>query len=227
MKKPSFILHEDKPETRLASRGVSALLDSELLAVASGLPAESADLAGLLEAFGSITAPSLTNATLQELEAHLPRAKALRLAAVFEVARRIETAGRTLPEKLDEPSKVWKYCKGLFPFDREACLVLALNRRNRLLRHGMISIGTATSALMHPREVFKFAVSAGASAVIICHNHPSGDPTPSPADRAITKQINDAGKVMGIELLDHVIIGTQEADPASKGWFSFGEAGLI
>lgn len=227
MSRPPFLLNEDKPETRLASRGVSALLDAELLAVATGLAPESTDLVALLEHFGSITAPDLARADLQQLERFLPRNKAVRLAAVFEVARRAIEAGKTLPEKLDAPAKVWEYCSNLFPHDREACLVLALNRRNRLLRVGTISIGTATSSLMHPREVFRFAVQAGASAVIVAHNHPSGDPTPSPADRAVTKQLNESGRMLGIELLDHVVCGSQAADPAGKGWFSFGEAGLI
>lgn len=227
MSRPAFLLNEDKPETRLASRGVSALLDAELLAIATGLAPESKDLDALLEHFGSITAPDLARADLQQLERFLPRNKAVRLAAVFEVARRAIEAGKTLPERLDAPAKVWAYCSNLFPHDREACLVLALNRRNRLLRVGTISIGTATSSLMHPREVFRFAVQAGASAVIVAHNHPSGDPTPSPADRAVTKQLNESGRMLGIELLDHVVCGQQAADPAGKGWFSFGEAGLI
>ena len=85
----------------------------------------------------------------------------------------------------------------------------------------------ATSSLLHPREVFRQALKHAASAAIVAHNHPSGDPTPSPADRAVTRQLADAGRVVGVELLDHVVIGRPEADPGGKGWFSFGEAGLI
>jgi hypothetical protein len=87
--------------------------------------------------------------------------------------------------------------------------------------------GTATSSLLHPREVFRHALKHAASAAIVAHNHPSGDPTPSPADRAVTRQLADAGRVVGVELLDHVVVGRPEADPAGRGWFSFGEAGLI
>jgi DNA repair protein RadC len=222
-----FLLNEDKTEARLEARGLSALLDSELLALAAGVPVGSPDLDGLLSHFGSLYAPELLNADPNSLERFLSNPRAVRLAAVFQVAKRIEASKATLAEKLDAPQKVFDFVRPRFPHDREACVVLCLNRRNRLLRAVEISVGTATSALMHPREVFKAALTSSASAVIVCHNHPSGDPTPSPADRSVTKQINEAGRVVGVELLDHVIIGTPEADPAGKGWFSFGESGLI
>jgi DNA repair protein RadC len=109
----------------------------------------------------------------------------------------------------------------------EKCWVLCLNRRNRLLALHEVSSGTATSALLHPREVFRQALRHGAPAAIVAHNHPSGDPTPSAADRTVTRQLVEAGRVVGVELVDHVVMGRPEADPAGKGWFSFGEAGLI
>jgi DNA repair protein RadC len=105
--------------------------------------------------------------------------------------------------------------------------VLCLNRRNRLITIQEVSSGTATSSLLHPREVFRQALRYGAPAAIVAHNHPSGDPSPSSADRAVTRQLVEAGRVIGVELLDHVIIGRPESDPIGKGWFSFGEAGLI
>ena len=227
MSKPAFLLNEDKVEVRLEARGLSALLDAELLALAAGVPVGSTDLDELLKHFGSLHSPELLNADPHSLERFISNPRAVRLAAVFQVAKRIEASKGTLAEKLDAPQKVWDFVRPRFPHDREACIVLALNRRNRLLRAVEISVGTATSALMHPREVFKVALSASAAAVIVCHNHPSGDPTPSPADRAVTKQMTEAGRMIGVELLDHVVIGTPEADPAGKGWFSFGEAGLI
>lgn len=222
-----FILNEDKAEARLEARGLPALLDAELLALAVGLPFGSPDLDAVLSHFGSISSQELINASPLALEQLTTKPRALRLAALFQIVKRIEASKATLPEKLDEPRKVFDFVRPRFPHDREACIVLCLNRRNRLLRAVEISVGTATSSLMHPREVFKAAFNAGACAVIICHNHPSGDPTPSPADRAVTKQINDSGRVVGVELLDHVIIGTPEADPGKKGWYSFGESGLL
>jgi len=226
MKLP-FLLNEDKTETRLEARGVKALLDAELLALVVGVPFGSKDLDAVLEHFGSLSNPELHNANVLTLEQLTTKPRAAKLSALFEVVKRVEASKATLAEKLDAPQKVWDFARPRFPHDREACIVLALNRRNRLIRAVEISVGTATSALMHPREVFKVALTSSASAVIICHNHPSGDPTPSPADRSVTKQMLEAGRMIGIELLDHVIIGTPQADPAGKGWFSFGEAGLI
>jgi len=227
MSRRNFVLNEDTAAARMRARGVRALLDSEVLALAAGLPCDSTELDGLLTNFGSMTHPELVNAAPLTLEQFITKARAERLAAIFEVARRIEASKAEVPDKLDEPRKVYDFVRPRFPYDREACIVLALNRRNRLVRAVEISVGTASSAHMAPREVFKVAVASSACAVIICHNHPSGDPTPSPADRAITRQVKEAGQLLGIELLDHVIIGTEAADPAGKGWYSFGEAGAI
>ena len=93
-------------------------------------------------------------------------------------------------------------------------------------RHEATS-GTATSSLVHPREVFREAIRAGASAVICAHNHPSGDPAPSSADIQVTRQLREASKTVDIDLLDHIIIGRRESDPAGLGFFSFREAGLL
>ena len=88
-------------------------------------------------------------------------------------------------------------------------------------------MGTATATLAHPREVFRVAVLASAVAIVCIHNHPSGDPSPSAADVAITRQLHEAGNLMEIELLDHLIIGNQEDDPNGRGYFSFREAGRL
>jgi DNA repair protein RadC len=134
-------------------------------------------------------------------------------------------------EKMDAPQKVFQRLSPLADgLAVEKCWVLPLNRRNRPLCSALaveVSSGTATSSLLHPREVFRVALRFGAAAIIVAHNHPSGDPAPSHADRAVTRQLNEAGKVCGVELLDHIVLGRAEADPEKKGWFSFGEAGLI
>lgn len=91
--------------------------------------------------------------------------------------------------------------------DREVFLVFLLDTRNRLIGVNVASIGTLTASLVHPREVFKPAVAASASAVVGCHNHPSGDPTPSREDAELTRRLWDAGKILGIRFLDHVVIG--------------------
>jgi DNA repair protein RadC len=105
--------------------------------------------------------------------------------------------------------------------------VLCLNRKNRLIKCLEITSGTATAALAHPREVFRAGIKHGATAMICAHNHPSGDPAPSRADIQITRQLRDAARTVDIDLLDHVIVGRAEADPAGRGYYSFREAGLI
>jgi DNA repair protein RadC len=91
--------------------------------------------------------------------------------------------------------------------DREVFLVLPLDGKNQVLGFHVVSVGTLTAALVHPREVFKLAILANAAAIILVHNHPSGDPTPSDEDRAITDRLRQAGDLIGIRVLDHVILG--------------------
>ncbi|HTB79566.1 MAG TPA: JAB domain-containing protein [Opitutaceae bacterium] len=130
---------------------------------------------------------------------------------------------------LDRPEKIVEYMQGAFDEApvAEMFYVVCLNRKNRPLCRSRITLGTATAALAHPREVFRVAVLASATAIVCVHNHPSGHPGPSSADIAITRQLRDAGRTMDIELLDHIIIGTKEDDPAGLGFHSFRSAGLI
>ena len=100
--------------------------------------------------------------------------------------------------------------------DRECFVVFLLNTKRQLIAKEVISIGILDGSLIHPREVFKAAVSAGAAAIIVAHNHPSGDPSPSVQDREVTKRLQDAGKILGIPLLDHVIVGA-----GTREFFSF------
>lgn len=104
--------------------------------------------------------------------------------------------------------------------DKEHFIILILNTKNRILSKELISIGSLNSAIVHPREVFKPAVIKGAAAIICVHNHPSGDPTPSPEDISLTERLIRAGEIMGIDVLDHIIIGTE-------GYVSLKEQGMI
>jgi len=105
-------------------------------------------------------------------------------------------------------------------WDREHVVTLALDGKNRVLGFEIVSIGTLTASLVHPREVFKAAILANAAAIIVAHNHPSGDPTPSAEDRAITQRLKDAGELLGIRLLDHVVLGDGR-------YHSFADAGEL
>jgi DNA repair protein RadC len=93
------------------------------------------------------------------------------------------------------------------PVDREQFLAVILDGRNQILGFNLVAVGTLTSALVHPREVFKPAILANAAAIILVHNHPSGDPTPSDEDRVLTRRLKEAGEVIGIRILDHIVIG--------------------
>lgn len=110
---------------------------------------------------------------------------------------------------------------------QESFWVILLDRKNHALGRVRITLGTATAALAHPREVFRPAILANASAIICAHNHPSGDPAPSAPDVQVTRQLREAAKAVDIELLDHVIVGYPESDPLKRGYFSFREAGML
>ncbi len=222
----------DRPRERLDRIGPRALLDAELLELLIGAGSRGASahqLAGhLLREAGELAGlAGWERADFARIRGLGP-AKAAELAACFELARRLRERVADPGARLDSPAKVWARLEPLtVGLAVEKCWVLSLNRRHRLLGLQEVSSGTATSSLLHPREVFRIALKHAAPAAIVAHNHPSGDPAPSPADRAVTRQLTEAGRVLGVELLDHVIIGRPETDPAGKGWFSFGEAGLI
>lgn len=148
---------------------------------------------------------------------------------VYEASIRYKLVRSGRNEDLNTPESIVEYMAGAFddaPM-QESFYVVCLNRKGRPLCRTLISLGTATSTLIHQREIFRAAVLASACTIVCVHNHPSGDPEPSRADHMVTRQIHDAGKLMGIALLDHVIIGTKEDDPLGLGYFSFKGAGVI
>jgi DNA repair protein RadC len=105
--------------------------------------------------------------------------------------------------------------------------VFCLNRKNRLKKLVEVTSGTATGSLVHPREAFRAVIQHGSTAIAVAHNHPSGDPAPSSADIQVTRRLREAAQAIDIELLDHLILGEKTADPASIGFYSFHQAGLI
>lgn len=129
----------------------------------------------------------------------------------------------------EDVCRIWKETVASEPaFDpeKEHFVVLFLNTKNRLKSYHVVSVGTLTSALVHPREVFRPAIVQAASSVVVAHNHPSGDPAPSSADIQVTRQLREAGRLIGIEVMDHIIVG----DPgrhSGSGFYSFREAGLL
>ena len=130
---------------------------------------------------------------------------------------------------VNTPQLIAEYLQSAFAANpmQESFWVILLNRKNRAMGRVMISLGTLTASLAHPREVFKPAILASASAIVVAHNHPSGDPAPSSADIQVTRQLREAAKIMDIDLLDHVVVGYAESDPLGRGYYSFREAGLL
>lgn len=222
----------ERPQERLERFGADALSDTELLAMLLRSGTRGQDvltLAGrLIAEAGSLGALLTWSAQDFRRLKGIGRVKALQLVTVLEIARRV--LGQQIPEAplLNKPDAIHAY---VMPFAAglqvEKFWVLCLNRRNRLLKRVEISSGSATSALAHPREVYRAAVREAACAVICVHNHPSGDPSPSSADLQVTRQLREAARAVDIDLLDHVIVGRASADPLGRGYFSFREAGIL
>ena len=147
----------------------------------------------------------------------------------FNIKVVFEDAGTWSEGLIQSPEDVFHYMEGAFadaPM-QEAFYVIALSRKNRPIGRHRVSIGTLTSTLVHPREVFRPLILAGASAFIVCHNHPSGDPSPSSADISITRRLKEAGAIFDMDMTDHIIIGTAEDDASGLGYYSFSEHGLL
>ena len=131
--------------------------------------------------------------------------------------------------RLNTPASIADYLRSAFEENpmQEAFYCVYLDRKNHPLGRHLITLGTVDSTLVSPREVFRGAILASASALIVAHNHPSGDPAPSQADIHVTRTLREAAKILQIELLDHVIVGDMKSDPQGRGFFSFREAGHL
>ncbi|MEZ5276445.1 MAG: DNA repair protein RadC [Opitutaceae bacterium] len=221
-----------RPQERMESQGAGALSDTELIAMLlrSGTPGNDVlSLSGRLVAdAGSLSDLLAWSADDFKRVPGIGPVKALQLVTVMEIARRVLARGTGTNPIFNRPEIVFAhFLPTTAGLNVEKFWVLCLNRKNRLMRQHEATSGTATSSLVHPREVFREAIRAGASAVICVHNHPSGDPAPSSADIQVTRQLRDAAKAVDIDLLDHIVIGRKEIDPAGLGYYSFRESGLL
>jgi DNA repair protein RadC len=211
----SFTIHDlppsERPRERLKNHGPSALSGAELLAliIGRGVPGSSAIVIAqeVLRRFGNLMAVS--TATLEELSEikGVGLAKAAQIKAAFELGRRQDVEQDISHYSITDPgSLVRAIRKGLQDKTREHFKLVLLNTRNKIIGISTISVGTLNASLVHPREVFKDAVSHSAASIILAHNHPSDDPEPSDDDLSLTRRLADAGRLMGIEVLDHIII---------------------
>jgi len=221
----------DRPRERLAAEGAEALSNPELIAILlrTGMKGYSAlDMAQQLLARFS-TLDELSRAGLDDLcqLRGIGRDKAVTLLAAFALARRMAREIRQEAPLLDNPEAIAALLREEnLAYEVECFQAVLLNTRRRLVRVEQISQGTLDTILVHPREVFRRAIAANASAVVLVHNHPSGDPTPSEADIRVTRDLIRAGQLLKIEVLDHLILGRRSSE-RSKDFVSLREMGYF
>ncbi len=225
----SFTVHDlpkpERPRERLKNFGPEALSAQELLAlvIGRGIPKKSVmNIAQeLLSEFGSVKA--ISQATIEELSKikGIGLAKAAQIKACFELGKRQDLEPELKDFNIKDPQSVVKAIRASIKDKaKEHFKLILLNPRNKIIGISTISIGTLNTSLAHPREIFKEAIIHNAMSVVLAHNHPSGDPEPSEDDLTITKRLTEAGKILGIEVIDHIII-------TKIGFFSFKEKGLL
>src|SRR5215471_18248802 len=207
----------ERPRERLVAKGPDALSHAELIAILlrTGLKGANAVDVGkqLLHRFGSLQA--LAQASLTDLQTvkGVGRDKAVTLAAGFALARKMAEELRQEGPTLDTPERIADLLREANRnYEVEHFQAVLLNTRRKLIRVDHVSQGTLDTILVHPREVFKTAIAANAAALVLVHNHPSGDPTPSEADIKVTRDLIRAGQLLKIDVLDHVIIGRSTAE---------------
>ena len=205
---------EERPRERLLTAGAASLSNTELLAVLlrTGVKDDSVLHVAekVLALYKERGLSAITQMSAQELSSikGVGMAKAATILAAVELGRRLALKAAEQRTVVHGPADAAGYAMPRFRFERkEHFAVLLLNAKNHILALKTISVGTLTSSIAHPREVFQAAIEQAAAAVILVHNHPSGDPTPSAEDLALTRRMTEAGEVMGIPVIDHIILG--------------------
>lgn len=210
----------ERPRERLIKYGPGKLSKSELLAILLGTGTKGVNAVELANRILKKFGDKLTEADFKTLKNTfgLGPAKACEIIAALELGKRLLKGKQT--NLILSPKDVWENLKDLRDNKKEHFVIFYLNSRNQEIEREIISVGTLNANLVHPREVFEPAVKNLAAQIIVAHNHPSGQTDPSDEDLAITKRLIEAGKLLGIEVLDHVIV-------AQKEFSSFKEKGII
>jgi DNA repair protein RadC len=200
------------PRERLRRLGPQALRDDELLAVVMQTGTRRVPVHELasrvLQAVGGLY--GLLDAPVEELTVvpGIGEAKALQLAAAVELGRRIVRKPTGMRHAIRSAEDAAEYVMDRLRYlKKEHFLTLHLDTKHCVIGEEVVSIGSLDSSIVHPREIFKLAVRRSASAILCVHNHPSGDPTPSPEDVMVTRRLCEAGRVLGIDVLDHIVVG--------------------
>jgi DNA repair protein RadC len=213
----------DRPREKLIAKGQETLHTKELLAILlrTGIKGKHV-LQVAEELITKYPLPRLASVSIDQLReiAGIDQSKACVILAAMELGKRLgETIDKTIPV-IETPADALPLFSEIRDKKKEHFVVLYVNTRNQVILKEVVSIGTLNASLVHPREVFEPAVRTLAAGIILAHNHPSGEAEPSDADIAVTKRMCEAGKLMGIEVLDHIII--------TKGkWYSFRDHGSM
>lgn len=222
----------ERPQERALAHGVHALADTELLALILRSGTRGHDVmsvaAHLIAEAGSLHALSRWQASDFCRVKGIGRIKALQLCTVMEVSRRVLGAEWDRPPIFNDPGDTYTYLRPrALGLDVEKSWVLVLNTRNRLLRCVELTSGTSRQTLVRPVEVLREAVREGASAFILAHNHPSGDPSPSAQDMRVTRQLREAAAQVELHFHDHLVLGEPALDPLGLGYYSFRSGGHL
>jgi len=219
----------ERPREKLEALGVTALNDSELIAILlrTGMKGRNAiDVArDLLDRFKSVG--GLSRASVRELASvkGVGKTKAVQLAAAFGLGNRLSYETLT-KSKIDSPELVYQLLGNeMRALSQESLRTILLDTRYQLMRIEEISLGSLSESIAHPREIFRPALIYSAYAMIVVHNHPSGDPSPSEADHRLTRRLAESAQLLQIKLLDHIIIGSP--DNGRIPYFSFKETGIL
>lgn len=213
----------ERPREKLIAKGAENLKDSELLAILLRTGTKGKNVIEIAsQMLAKYSKKRLLQMTYQDLSkiSGIDSAKATTLLAAFELFKRALEVNDTDLPTIIIPKDVVAQLSELRQNKREHFVALYLNAKNEMVHKETISMGTLNANLVHPREVFELALKHSAASIMVAHNHPSGDPKPSEDDMEITKRLTDAGKMMGVELLDHVIL-------AANSHFSFKEEKML
>ncbi len=201
---------EEKPRQKLMSQGPQSLTMRELMAVILNTGSVKEDVVELsnriMKEYGEKTILSETDPEHLSSDLDIPIGKACIIVAVGEIARRYGDKNQSGFTIIRNAEDVYNYLQDMRNLPKEHLRGLFLNSHSKIIRDEVISIGTVNSNIIHPREVFRAGIECNAAAVVLAHNHPSGEVTPSDEDVEVTKQLVQAGKILGITVLDHVII---------------------
>lgn len=214
---------QDRPRERLLAHGVERLTNSELVAILirSGRPGESAVMAGqrVAKAFDGRLEdlPGAGRGELKQISPAVEKTAYCQIMAGIELGRRVAAlSDRKITVKISSSSEAIEFCQRFFSRlvvdgKQEEFHIVTLDTKNQVIDTHQITVGTLDASLVHPREVFRPAIKDAASSVILVHNHPSGDPTPSREDIAVTQRLTDSGKLIGIDVLDHIVLGRKSS----------------